>query len=324
MGDRTLHLFLDMMSAERGGAANTLEAYRRDLQDFGQFLARNGCALDAAESGDIRAYLQSLKAAGLAVSSRARRLSAIRQYFRFLFIEGLRGDDPAAEIEAPKRQRPLPKILSIDEVDRLLGIAENAARTAKGRARLTAWRLYCLLEVLYGTGLRASELVSLPRSVLRSDDRVLMIKGKGGRERMVPLNSAALSAVANYLEVEAEIARDNGRQDLLASDWLFPSRGKYGHLTRQRFSQELKDLARVAGIAPERVSPHVLRHAFASHLLERGADLRVVQQLLGHADISTTQIYTHVLQERLHRLVQDHHPLAVEDVRRGAKNLEED
>jgi integrase/recombinase XerD len=246
---------------------------------------------------DIRNYMARLADAGMATSTRARKLSALRQYFRFLFTEGMRKSDPTAGMEGPKQATPLPKTLSTQEVDSLLTSA------AEHKTRPGGLRLRCLLELLYATGMRVSELVGLPRSVLRGDERLLLITGKGGRERVLPLNNTAREAIDDYLQATPENAK---------SKWLFPSRGASGHLTRQRFGQELKQLAAVANIAPAKVSPHVLRHAFASHLLERGADLRVVQQLLGHADISTTQIYTHVLGERLAQLVQEHHPLAME------------
>jgi len=304
-----VELFLEMLSAEKGAASNTLAAYRRDLNELFEFL--EGLKKDSRSAGadEIRAFQQSNAARGLAASSQARKLSAARQLFRFLHAEGLRSDNPAAAIESPKQQRPLPKILSVDEVDRLLEAVRDWAAGAKGAERLRALRMTCLLEVLYATGLRVSELVALPRSVARGDERVLMVKGKGGRERMVPLNAAAREALGAYLEALDEAAPDQSR-----SPWLYPSRGKRGHLTRQRFGQELKVAAGRAGLDSGRLSPHVLRHAFASHLLERGADLRAVQQLLGHADISTTQIYTHVLEERLRSLVQEHHPLANADL----------
>ena len=300
--------FLEMMAAERGAAKNTLDAYRRDLADFGAFLAGTGTTVEAVRPRDIGAYLKAIAADGLAATSRARRLSAIRQLYRFLVAEGLIDEDPATGFEGPRRERPLPKVLSVAEVDILLETAHRRIEGLSGRDRFRALRLKALLEVLYATGMRVSELVELPRSVLVGDDRVLTIKGKGGRERIVPLNGAARDALGHYLNVgldgDAELA------PMLRTKFMFPSRGAEGHLTRQRLAQELKALAADAGLDPERVSPHVLRHAFASHLLDRGADLRAVQQLLGHADISTTQIYTHVLEERLRQLVRDHHPLA--------------
>jgi len=242
---------------------------------------------------------------GFKTSSLARRLSAVRQLFRFLYAEGKRGDDPAAVLEGPKRARTLPKILSIAEVDGLLTRVRGNAEDDKQppSQRLRAARLLCLLEVVYATGLRVSELVALPASAARRDQRMLVVRGKGGKERLVPLNQAAKRAMDEYLKLRVEAKLDK-------SKWLFPSFGEQGHLTRQHFARELKALGQAGGIAPERLSPHVLRHAFASHLLHNGADLRVVQTLLGHADISTTQIYTHVLEERLKALVRDLHPLA--------------
>jgi integrase/recombinase XerD len=300
--------FLEMMSAERGAAANTIHAYARDLRDFTGFLERKGQDLASVRREHIAAYLAHLSEAGLATSSRARQLSAVRQLFRFLVNEGHLVEDPAVGVRGPKQIQPLPRTLSVAEVDRLLAAAETRIAGTSGRDRAAALRLHCLVELLYATGLRVSELVSLPRSVLDGDARVLLVKGKGGRERVVPLNEPARAALDRYLAIGQEA--EEGLSPMLSGRWLFPSKSIEGHLTRQRFGQELKELAEKAGLDPERVSPHVLRHAFASHLLDRGADLRVVQQLLGHADISTTQIYTHVLEERLRRLVLDHHPLA--------------
>jgi len=305
---RLTGLFLDMLAAERGAGRNTLEAYTRDLDDLADHLADKGKTIAAATTADLRAYLAALARRGFKASSVARRLSAVRQLFRFLYAEGHRGDDPAAVIEGPKRGRPLPKVLSIDEVDRLLATAHAGAADAArpDGERLRALRLACLLEVLYATGLRVSELIALPAAAARRDERMLVVRGKGGKERLVPLNDAAKKAMRAYLGRLAELDRDTG------SKWLFPSFGESGHLTRQHAARELKALAGAAGISAERVSPHVLRHAFASHLLQNGADLRIVQTLLGHADISTTQIYTHVLDERLKSLVRDLHPLAEE------------
>ncbi|WP_246810288.1 site-specific tyrosine recombinase XerD [Methyloligella sp. GL2] len=294
-----------MLMAERGAAPHTIEAYTRDLAAFLGYA--KGCGADAlAITPDlIRDYLGELTKDGLAASSRARKLSAIRQFFRFLLSEGMREDDPASAIDSPKLGRPLPKVLSFAEVEGLLETArEGIAKAGDEGARRRAVRLYALLETLYATGLRVSELLSLPRTVLRADDRILTIKGKGGRERLVPLNDAARDALQMHLDAM------NGVKGQAGSAWLFPSADGAQHLTRQRFGQKLKTLAIAAGLEPSRVSPHVLRHAFASHLLERGADLRSVQQLLGHADISTTQIYTHVIEERLRKLVEEHHPLA--------------
>jgi integrase/recombinase XerD len=306
-GSGELALFLDMLAAERGAAAKTIEAYTRDLGEFLAFVrSKQKSALDAS-ADTVRAYLAQLSRKGLAATSRARKLSAMRQFFRFLLAEGLRKDDPCSAIDSPKLGRPLPKLLSLAEVEALLAsAAEGVERAADGAAKRRALRINALLETLYATGLRVSELLGLPRNVLTSDDQVMTIKGKGGRERLVPLNESARAAIADHLAALA-VDDTHGRA---RSPWLFPSGDGAKPLTRQRFGQEMKALAIAAGIEPSRVSPHVLRHAFASHLLERGADLRTVQQLLGHADISTTQIYTHVIEERLRRLVEQHHPLA--------------
>lgn len=300
-GAQHLALFLDMLAAERGAAKNTLDAYERDLQDFSGFLDARGRTLEVAQTKDIQAYLHGLSDAGLAAASRARRLSAVRQLYKFLAAEGIVESDPAAGLSGPKKARALPKVLSVGEVDLLIETAARRAEGKEGRELFRALRFLCLIEILYATGMRVSELVSLPRSVLRGDRRVLTIKGKGGRERLVPLNPAAQDALERFLQV-------SGRHD--NSPWLFASKSADGHVTRQGFALDLKDVASEAGLDAERVSPHVLRHAFASHLLDRGADLRAVQQLLGHADISTTEIYTHVLQERLKKIVNEHHPLA--------------
>jgi len=311
--DQTLiDLFLDMLAAERGAGANTLAAYRNDLADLSAHLAAGGRSIVEASTDDLRGFLASLAERGFKPASLARRLSALRQLYRFLYAEGKRADDPAAVLEGPKRGRSLPKVLSIAEVDTLLAEAHRAADSAPLPAvRLRAARFACLLEVVYATGLRVSELVALPAAAARRDQRMLVIRGKGGKERLVPLNKAAKRAMADYLKLRAQAGRD------AASKWLFPSFGAQGHLTRQHFARELKALAAACGIAAERLSPHVLRHAFASHLLHNGADLRVVQTLLGHADISTTQIYTHVLADRLKRVVNESHPLAAEAVGGG-------
>lgn len=305
-------LFLDMLAAERGAGKNTLDAYTRDLADLGAYLAAAKQTVAKANTEDLRHYLADLSERGLSAASVARRLSAVRQLYRFLYAEGHRGDNPAAVIEGPKRGRALPKVLSIKEVDLLLECSRQratAAQTVGERAR--ALRMVCLLEVLYATGLRISELIALPASAARRDERMLVIRGKGERERLVPLNTPARTAMREYLALLTEIA---GKQESPGKKpeqkWLFPSFGESGHLTRQHAARELKDLAAAAGIAAHRISPHVLRHAFASHLLQNGADLRVVQTLLGHADISTTQIYTHVLEERLKSMVRDLHPLS--------------
>ncbi len=305
--------FLEMLSAERGASPHTLSAYQRDLDTFGEFLAARNLRPGSAGADDISAHLHDLSAAGLAVSSRSRKLSAIRQFYRFLVAEEIIAEDPARNVDGPRRERPLPKTLTVEQVDRLLNVASRQIDGAKGAQKLQAVRLYCLLEILYATGLRVSELVSLQRIALTGDDFTLPIKGKGGRERIVPLHKPAREAIRLYLETER--AQANGEKP--DTPWLFPSRGQLGHITRQRLAQELKDLALNAGIAADKVSPHVLRHAFASHLLDRGADLRSVQQLLGHADISTTQIYTHVLEERLKAIVYENHPLAKKTIADG-------
>lgn len=298
-----IELFLDMLAAERGAAGNTLAAYTRDLADFAAHLGAAGRTIATASTEDLRGYLGALANRSFAATSVARRLSAIRQLYRFLYAEGHRADDPSAVIEGPKRNRALPKVLSIAEVDRLLAQARADIGQAEEPApkRLRAARLACLIEVLYATGLRVSELIALPISAAERNARMLTVRGKGNKERLVPLNEAAKKAMSEYL---ALLSANGVRQ----TKWLFPSFGRTGHLTRQHFARELKTLAAAAGL--RQVSPHVLRHAFASHLLHNGADLRVVQTLLGHADISTTQIYTHVLEERLKSLVRDLHPLA--------------
>ena len=297
-----------MLAAERGAARNTTDAYRRDLEDFAGFQAASERRLLTTQTRDIADYLKHASEHGLAATSRARRLSAIRQLFRFLAADGHIGKDPALGFAGPRKERSLPKTMSVAEVDRLLETARQRIDGSTGRDRIRTLRLHALLEVLYATGMRVTELVSLPRTVLTGDDRVLTIKGKGGRERLVPLNSEARAALQRYLAVGTSDIADVA--PMLRTRWLFPSKSAEGYLTRQRLAQELKELALQAGLDATRISPHVLRHAFASHLLDRGADLRSVQQLLGHADISTTQIYTHVLEERLKKLVHDHHPLA--------------
>ena len=302
---RHINAFLEMLAAERGAAANTLDAYRRDLEAFAATLET---ALTGVDTRMIRTWLAAEGAAGMAASSRARKLSAIRQFYKFLLAEDVIADDPTVGLAGPKAGRALPRTLSVAEVDRLLDAAEARTTRTTGRERVRALRLHALIEMLYATGMRVTELVTLPRTVLAGDGQVLTIKGKGGRERLVPLHDKARTALRNYLDVGRDGAADV--TPMLTTKWLFPSRGATGHYTRQRLGQDLKDLALEAGLDHERVSPHVLRHAFASHLLDRGADLRAVQQLLGHADISTTEIYTHVLEERLKKLVFEHHPLA--------------
>jgi integrase/recombinase XerD len=309
--EKLTNLFLDMLAAEQGAGDNTLQAYRRDLTDFSEFLARSGQTFAATDTQKLRDYLADLDVRGFKSSSVARRLSAMRHLFRFLLNERIRKDDPAAILSGPKRGRGLPKVLSISDVDRMLTRAKELTKQAEASAseRLRAMRLYCLLEVLYATGLRVSELVSLPISASRRDARMIVVRGKGDKERLVPLNDASRQAMADYLAA-MEAQKSGKAKGAIASKWLFPSFGESGHLTRQHFARDLKELAAAAGLAPRLVSPHVLRHAFASHLLHNGADLRIVQTLLGHTDISTTQIYTHVVEERLKSLVRDLHPLA--------------
>jgi integrase/recombinase XerD len=305
------NLFLDMLAAEQGAGDNTLDAYRRDLTDFSEFLGRKKQNFAGAGTDALRDYLADLDTRGFKSSSVARRLSAMRHLFRFLLNERIRSDDPAAILSGPKRGRGLPKVLSIADVDRMLTRAKELteAENASPQTRLRAMRLYCLLEVLYATGLRVSELVSLPLSASRRDARMIVVRGKGNKERLVPLNEASRQAMADYLAA-MEALKPEKKKNAASSKWLFPSFGESGHLTRQHFARDLKELAAASGLAPRLVSPHVLRHAFASHLLHNGADLRIVQTLLGHTDISTTQIYTHVVEERLKSLVRDLHPLA--------------
>ena len=291
--------FLEMMSAERGAAKNTIEAYRRDLEDYAAFLSSKEARPTTAAREHVVGYLSSLTAEGLSASSTARRLSALRQFHRFLCADNIRPDDPTRIVASPRARRPLPKVLSVAEVDRLLSTAEAEANAdASPQKQALALRLYVLLELLYATGMRVSELVGLKRQAVMRDATFLTIRGKGGKERVVPINDRARDAVRNYVAT------------LEPGPWLFPASGEDGYLSRQVFARELKGLAGRAGISAVRVAPHVLRHAFASHLLAGGADLRVVQTLLGHADISTTQIYTHVLDEKLRTLVETHHPLA--------------
>lgn len=309
--EKLINLFLDMLAAEQGAGVNTLDAYRRDLTDLSDFLGRKGQSFAGAQTDVLRDYLADLDVRGFKSSSVARRLSAMRHLFRFLLSERIRAEDPAAILSGPKRGRGLPKVLSISDVDRMLTRAKELteAENASPQQRLRAMRLYCLLEVLYATGLRVSELVALPLSAARRDARMIMVRGKGNKERLVPLNEASRQAMADYLAA-MEALRPESKKNVASSKWLFPSFGESGHLTRQHFARDLKELAAASGLAPRLVSPHVLRHAFASHLLHNGADLRIVQTLLGHTDISTTQIYTHVVEERLKSLVRDLHPLA--------------
>jgi len=308
---RLTGLFLDMLAAEQGAGRNTLDAYRSDLEDLSGFLARAKSDFLTADTETLRDYLSDLDTRGFKSSSVARKLSSTRHLFRFLLGERKRSDDPAAILSGPKRGRALPKVLSIADVDRLLTQAKTLSETSEQSPlqKLRAMRLSCLLEILYATGLRVSELVALPLSAARRDARMIVVRGKGNKERLVPLNETSKLAMADYLAA-LEALRKDQKKSTAASKWLFPSSGESGHLTRQHFARDLKELAGIAGIAQRLVSPHVLRHAFASHLLHNGADLRVVQTLLGHTDISTTQIYTHIVEERLKSLVRDLHPLA--------------
>jgi integrase/recombinase XerD len=308
---KLINLFLDMLAAEQGAGANTLDAYRRDLADLSDYLTRNGHTFAGVNTDGLRGYLADLDTRGFKSSSVARRLSAMRHLFRFLLNERVRADDPAAILSGPKRGRGLPKVLSIADVDRMLTRAKELTQASSPSSlkQLRAMRLYCLLEVLYATGLRVSELVALPRSAARNDARMIVVRGKGNKERLVPLNDASRRAMSDYL-LAMETQKREKAKGAAVSKWLFPSFGESGHLTRQHFARDLKELAAASGLAPRLVSPHVLRHAFASHLLHNGADLRIVQTLLGHTDISTTQIYTHVVEERLKSLVRDLHPLA--------------
>jgi integrase/recombinase XerD len=299
---RQLDAFLDMMSAERGASRNTLAAYARDLTDFLADLSRSGRGAMEAGREDLRRHLAALAAAGLAASSQARKLSALRQFYGFLHAEGFRRDNPADALEAPKRKAPLPKILSRAETEALI-----VAARARAEKNAEGVRLLCILEMLYASGLRISELAGLTLAAAKTKDGVLLVRGKGGRERIAPMGGEAREALARYLAVREEFLPE-GDDD--AAKFLFPSRGSERHLTRRRCHQLLKELAGEAGIDPARLSPHVLRHAFATHLLEGGADLRSVQTMLGHADIATTQIYTHVTSDRLAAVLHSAHPLA--------------
>jgi integrase/recombinase XerD len=304
--------FLDMLTAERGAALNTRQAYWRDLADVSLFLRRElNAEINVATTAHLQAYIKDLSEkihvkgqnkGKIAVRTIARRLSALRQYFRYTISEGMREDDPTSTIESPKQGRTLPKTLSEAEVDRLITTAAIAGTPE-------SVRLVCLLEMLYATGLRVSELVGLPMNAISEDGQFIIVAGKAGRERMVPMSDAAQTAVTNYMNVRKRFV---GVESAAAQElWVFPSRtSDSGHLTRQRFAQLLKDLARAAEVDEDRVSPHILRHAFATHLLSRGADLRSVQKMLGHADIATTQIYTHIIGENLEKTVQEKHPMS--------------
>ncbi|TDT76966.1 integrase/recombinase XerD [Litoreibacter halocynthiae] len=302
---RWIETFLDAQAAELDASENTLLAYGRDLIDFAAWLNDRGPSFETASRADVEDYLIHCDDQGLAQSTRARRLSAVKQLYRFAYEEGWREGNPAIQIKGPGRKKSLPKTLSVEEVDRLLGAAQTSARSQEDRLRNT-----CLMELLYATGMRVTELVTLPVSAARGDPRMLLVRGKGGKERMVPLAASARDAVAVWIETRDEMDAAAQSKGKPASKFLFPSRGKSGHLTRHRFYMLIKELAVTGGVDPSKVTPHTLRHAFATHLLANGADLRAIQTLLGHADISTTEIYTHVLDERLKELVMEHHPLA--------------
>lgn len=296
--------FLDARAAEQGAAENTLLGYGRDLGDFADWCGRKGIAFDAVERQNIEEFVIDCEAQGLAQSTRARKLSSLKQFFCFLFEEGLRADNPAIEIKGPGRSKRLPKTLTLDEVERLLQASREVGR---GTAKL---RNTCLMEILYATGMRVSELVSLPLSAAKGDPQILYVLGKGGKERMVPLSEPARDAMRIWLSQRLKTEEDAVRDGRPQSRFLFPSRGKSGHLSRHGFYTLLRDISVAAGVSPSKVSPHTLRHAFATHLLAGGADLRAIQLMLGHEDVATTEIYTHVLDERLAELVNQHHPLA--------------
>jgi integrase/recombinase XerD len=300
--------FLDAIASERAASANTIAAYRRDLEDYTSYLATTHIDPLSASSDDVRGFIAYRAEEGLRASSLARQLSAVRQFHKHLYLDGRRADDPTVAIEGPRRNRPIPKIISVGDVDRLLRVANEGLDdpTCPLADRLRAIRMACLIELLYASGLRVSELLSLPRSAAKAREPLIAVRGKGGKERLVPISEPARAAVSRYramLEAEAPAKAK--------SQWLFPADSASGHLTRQAFGRELKSTASAAGLSV-RINPHALRHAFASHLLQNGADLRVVQDLLGHADISTTQIYTHVLDERAKAMVRDLHPLGDE------------
>ncbi|MBM1817228.1 site-specific tyrosine recombinase XerD [Pseudosulfitobacter pseudonitzschiae] len=309
--DRWISTFIEAQAAELGAAQNTLLAYGRDLKDFAEWATRRGRTFETVKQDDIEAYLVFCDDQGLAKSTRARRLSSIKQMYRFAFEESWRAENPAIQISGPGQDKRLPKTLEVAEVDRLL----EAAR-ASGRNEADAARNTCLMELLYATGMRVTELVGLPVSATRGDPRMLLILGKGGKERIVPLSPPARAALVDWLKIrdaQEDAARAKGKP---ASRFLFPSRGAAGHLTRHRFYLMIKEFAVAGGVNPDKVTPHTLRHAFATHLLAGGADLRSIQALLGHADVATTEIYTHVLDARLTELVLDHHPLAGDSARK--------
>lgn len=300
--------FLEMILTERAASINTIESYRSDLEQFIASVPRiSHDILINATKDDLRKYLAILEKSNFAASTASRKLSCLRQFYKFLFAEGIKADNPSVDLESPRIGRSLPKLLTEDQVTRLLGVAQEDAKCSN---RLEDIRLWALLELLYATGLRVSELVSLPMAVFRSGEPYIYVRGKGDKERLVPLSERALVAVSSYIDVMTSAKDSKGKLKFSRGNkWLFPSRGKHGHLTRHRFAQLLKTLGAKVGLSPASLSPHVVRHAFATHLLANGADLRAVQKLLGHSDISTTQIYTHVLEERLKSLVQSKHPL---------------
>lgn len=303
--EATIDNFLEMMSAERGASANTLDAYRRDLEWANEELHGHNTALLTTDRDKLIKILSTMQTDGFAATTQARRLSTLRQFFQFLYAEGLRTDDPSGDIDAPKKDANIPKIISEEQVSRLLSLAETEAKRTDFSPAMhkKALRLHTIIELLYATGLRISELVSLPARAARGDPAFILVRGKGSKERMVPLSDKAREAIKHWLEL-----RDQSKDS--QSPYLFPAQADQGYVARQLVARELKVLATQAGINAKIISPHVIRHAFASHLLQHGANLRVVQQLLGHSDISTTQIYTHVLEDRLQRLVNENHPLA--------------
>ena len=307
---RLIDDFLDAIAAERNAAKNTLEAYRRDLDAYCEFLAARGIAALKATDVDVRAFQADGSAQGLASSTLARRLSSVRQFHKHLYLENRRGDDPTLSLEGPRRARPLPKVLTVAEVERLISMAREGLDDPerKPAEKLAAVRMACLIELVYATGLRVSELIALPKSAARTKEPLIAVVGKGNKERLVALSEPARESMRRYRKLLDELAPGQA-----TSRWLFPADSETGHLSRQVFARDLKTIAAASGIGAHRISPHVLRHAFASHLLQGGADLRVVQDLLGHADISTTQIYTHVLDERAKAMVRDLHPLGDDD-----------
>jgi len=303
---------LEALVSERGASTNTMEAYRRDVTAYESYLHEQRTDALKASVAHVRAYLAA-RAQNLSAASLARNLSAVRQFHRHLYAEGRRRDDPTLAIDGPRRARPLPKVLTVEDVDRLISTAREGLGASERplRERLAAARMTCLVELIYASGLRVSEALGLPKSVARAKEPLIAVRGKGGKERLAPLSDPARTAIAAYRALLSEAA-----PSMAASAWLFPADSASGHMTRQAFARDLKVVATAAGVSPARVSPHVLRHAFASHLLQNGADLRVVQDLLGHADISTTQIYTHVLDERAKAMVRDLHPMNDEDEKR--------